>query len=172
MFRDTVKNLKAFQLRETDIVVDLGAGTGFYTVAASGMAPACKIYAVELQNDFLVTIRNKVKEAQLKNVECLLGNVERLHGTHLKDGIADKAIASNILSQVELREKFLQEVKRILKQGGEVMLVDWSPASQIFQTKIAIPKEKAKELFHEAGFIFTRDIDAGAHHYGMIFRKL
>ncbi len=172
MFSDPVKNLKAWGVREGDIVVDLGAGTGFYTVALSPMVPSGKVYAIELEADFLTTIKNKVKEAGLKNVECLLGNAERLGGTHLKEGTAEKALASNILSQVEFQEKFIQEIKRILKPNGEVLLIDWLPVSQVFKHKSAIPKEKAKQLFQEAGFIFVRDIDTGAHHYGMIFKRL
>jgi len=32
MFTDPVKNLKTLGLRENDIVADLGAGTGFYSM--------------------------------------------------------------------------------------------------------------------------------------------
>ena len=54
MFTDPVKNLKAFGLREDSIVADLGAGTGYYSVAAGALVPRGKVYAVELQKDFLI----------------------------------------------------------------------------------------------------------------------
>jgi hypothetical protein len=51
-----------------------------------------------------------------------------------------------------------------------VLLIDWSDSSAIgFAT--AIPKIKAREMFEKQGFTFERDIDAGAHHYGMILVK-
>lgn len=170
MFTDPVKNLRAFGLKEDDIVVDLGAGTGFYSVAAGHIVTRGKIYAVEIVKDFLATIKNKVKEAGLGNVEILWGDIEKERGTKIGDGVADAVIASNILFQVENKEQLIIEIKRILKQKGRVLLIDWSE-SQIIGAKTIVPKNKALEMFEKKGFILQRDIDAGAHHYGMILIK-
>ena len=40
-----------------EVVADLGAGTGFYSIAAGQMVPKGKVYAVEVVKDFLMTIR-------------------------------------------------------------------------------------------------------------------
>ena len=37
--------------------------------------------------------------------------------------------------------------------------------------KGAIPASKAREMFERHGFVLEREIDAGAHHYGMILIK-
>ncbi|MFZ1020040.1 MAG: class I SAM-dependent methyltransferase [Minisyncoccia bacterium] len=171
MFSDPVKNLKMLGLKENDIVADLGAGTGFYAIAAGALAPRGKVYAVELQKDFLEIIRHKVKEAHLKNVECFWGDVEKLGGTKIGDQIADAAIASNILFQTENKENFILELKRILKKDGKVLLLDWSETS-IMSGTVAVPEKKAREMFEKEGFILERKIDAGEHHYGMILSKL
>jgi len=113
MFTDPVKNLKAFGLREDMVVADLGAGSGFYTIPLAEMVPRGKVYAIEIQRDFLTTIRNKANDARLSNVECFLGDVEKMGGTKLKDKIVDAVIASNILFQVENKDKFTEEIKRI-----------------------------------------------------------
>ena len=65
MFSDPIKNLKAFGLRESDIVVDLGAGTGFYSIAAAKMTPRGKVYAVDVEKDYLQTIKDKGKDERL-----------------------------------------------------------------------------------------------------------
>src|SRR3989304_6670235 len=142
MFTNPVKNLKALGLRENDIVADLGAGTGFYAVAAGRMVPQGKVYAVDVQKDFLMTIKSKAREANLPNVETLWGDVEKLGGTKIGDEVVDVVIASNILFQVENQERFLEEAKRILKPGGRVLLVDWSDSSDL-RIKTIIPKEAA-----------------------------
>lgn len=173
MFADPLKNLKAFGLQDNSIVADLGAGTGFYSVLAGAMVPRGKVYAVEVQKDFLTKIKHKVAEAHLGNVEIIWGNVEKKGGTKIRDGIVDVAILSNILFQVEEADKFLEETKRILKPGGRVLLIDWSDSSSIMGSGLVtlVPKGKAREMFERKGFAFERDIDAGAHHYGMILRK-
>ncbi|MFA5791492.1 MAG: class I SAM-dependent methyltransferase [Candidatus Paceibacterota bacterium] len=170
MFTDPIKNLKAFQLKENDIVADLGAGTGFYSIALGTLIPKGKVYAVELQKDFLEIIKDKVKDAHLDNIEILLGNVEKLGGTKIGDSIVDVVIASNILFQVEDKDQFLLEMKRILKPNGRVLFIDWIESS-VMDRKIIIPKNKARQMFEKKGFVLEREIDAGEHHYGMILRK-
>ncbi len=170
MFTDPIKNLKAFGLKEDNIVADLGAGTGFYSIAAGMLVPQGKVYAVEINKDFLATIKNKATEAHLNNVEILWGDIEKIEGTKIGNGVVDAVIASNVLFQVEDKDKFIEEIKRILKQKGRVLLIDWSESSIMGATTI-IPKNKAREMFERKGFVLERDINAGEHHYGMILIK-
>lgn len=170
MFADPLKNLKAFILKENDVVADLGAGTGYYSIAAGTLVPGGKVYAVEIVKDFLSTIEKRVKEAHLHNVEILWGNVEKIGGTKIGDSAIDAAIVSNILFQVEDKEHFILEIKRILRPKGRVLLIDWSEVS-ILQTPSIVPKDKAEKMFGSAGFVLEREIDAGTDHYGMIFIK-
>jgi ubiquinone/menaquinone biosynthesis C-methylase UbiE len=151
------------------IVADLGAGTGFYSIPAGHIVTSGKVYAIEVVKDMLTTIRHKVHDARLENVECLWGDVEKVGGTKIADGVIDAVIASNILFQVERKEKFIEEAKRILKAGGKVLLVDWMHESLAGPNKAhCVPKEKALEMFLRAGFVLEREIDAGTDHYGMI----
>src|SRR3989339_2260911 len=131
MFTDPVKNLKTLELKENDIVADLGAGTGYYSVAAGRLVPRGKVYAVEIVKDFLTTIKNKVKEAHLSNVEIIWGDIEKLGGTKIGDGVIDAVIASNVFFQVENKNKFIEEIKRILKPKGKVLFIDWSVDSVV-----------------------------------------
>ncbi len=170
MFTDPVKNLRALGLKENEIVADLGAGTGFYSVAAGSLVRLGKVYAVEISKDFLATIKHKAHAAHVHNVEIILGDVEKRGGTKIRDGIVDVAIASNILFQVIDKENFILEIKRILKPNGRVLLIDWSHSGAI-PVKGAIPKAHARELFEKKGFTVERDINAGVHQYGMILVK-
>ncbi len=169
MFADPLKNLKAFGLKENMIVADLGAGTGFYAVAAGSLVPQGKVYAVEVQKDFLEKIKAKILESKLENVETLWGNVEKIGGSKIKDGVVDAVIASNILFQVEDKDKFIEEARRVLKSQGRLLLVDWS--SGLGHIEKIIPKTTAREMFERKGFVWEREIDAGTTHYGMILRK-
>lgn len=170
MFTDPIKNIKTLGLRETDIVADLGAGTGFYSIAAGHIVTKGKVYAIEISKDLLETIKQKARDAHVGNVEIIWGDIEMHGGTKLRDGIVDAAIVSNVFFQVQNKEKFIEEVKRILKKDGKLLLIDWSQAS-VLGAKHIVPKNKAREMFEQKGFIFDLDINAGAQHYGMIFKK-
>lgn len=171
MLTDPVKNLKTLGLRENDIVADLGAGTGFYSVAAGHIVNKGKVYAVEIVKDFLAKIKHNLHDAHIFNVEIIWGDIEKKGGTSIGDNIVDAVIASNVLFQVSNKENFILEIKRILKPKGKVLLIDWSMPS-IMGAKNIIPKNKAREMFEKKGFILEREINAGEHHYGMILVKL
>ena len=173
MFTDPVKNLKQLGFREDMVVADLGAGTGFYSVAVSKLVPKGKVYAVEIQKDFLSKIKSKALEFNCNNLESFCGNIEKIGGTLIKDGIVDVAIVSNVLFQVENKEKFIEEIYRILKDVGKVLLIDWrdNSVSTNLDKKQIISKEKALALFLEKGFVLEREIEAGEYHYGIILRK-
>ena len=82
-------------------------------------------------------------------------------------------IAAGVLFTVDNRKAFLTEANRILKPGGRLLLVDWSGSfSQMGpHADHVIYKDDAVKLVKEAGFTYEREINAGAHHYGIIFRK-
>ena len=170
MFSDPLKNLKAFGFKEDHIVADLGAGTGHYSLAVAELVPKGKVYAVDIQKDYLTIIKNRAVDSHLHNLEIIWGNIEKKGGTKIADHVVDAVIVSNVLFQVEDKDKFIDEIKRILKPKGRVLFVDWSETS-ILKTKSIIPKNKALALFENAGFVLEQKIDAGEHHYGMILSE-
>ncbi len=171
MFTNPEKNLKNFGISGGMTVADLGAGSGFYTLPAAKMAEGGTVYAVEIQKDFLDTIRAKAKDAHLDNVHALWGNIEKIGGTKLSDKSADRVICSNVLFQIEDRLGFIEEIKRILKPEGKVLLVCHDPETSHLGLKSAVPKEKARKMFEDNGFRLEKEIDAGSHHYGMIMSR-
>ena len=156
------------------IVADLGAGSGFYTIP-SGRAVGSngKVYAVEVQKDLLSRIKDEAIKAHVSNVEVIWGNIEKIGGTKLRQGSVDAVIASNILFQLENKGTFVQEVKRILKPAGKVLVIDWSDSfGGMGPDPLSImSSQSAQVLFEKEGFMLEEKINAGEHHYGMIFRK-
>ncbi len=171
MFTNPLKNLKALRIREDSIVADLGAGTGHYTILAGKIAHKGRVYAVDIVKDFLAHIKTQLHGIHLPNIEILWGNVEKKNGTGIGDGVIDVVIASNILFQLEYKDNFADEVNRILKSKGRVLLIDWNDESPVLSGKKVFPKHRAQEIFERKGFTVDREIDAGAHHYGMILVK-
>lgn len=171
MFSDPLKNLKTLELKENDIVADLGAGTGFYSVLLGSLVPKGKVYAIEIVKDFLDIISKKIKDAHLSNVEVIWGDVEKIGGTHIKDNILNAVVVSNVFFQLENKENCVEEIKRILKNKGRVLFIDWSSDSSIINLNKKVNSKQIKEIFEKHGFIYDRNINTGAHHYGIIFIK-
>jgi len=169
MFSDPSANISKLGLADGMKVVDLGAGSGFYTLeAAKRVGASGRVYAVEVQKDLLERIRSNGKTQGLSNIEVIWGNAEKIGGTKVKDALADRVIASNILFQIEKPEDFALEIKRILKPGGKVLIVDWSDVSPL-GPKTPFSAVRAQALFEKSGFKLDQTFGAGDHHYGIVF---
>lgn len=174
MFSDPEKNIEQFSLGKGNYVADLGSGAGFYTFAAAEAVgeDGC-VYAIDVQKDLLQKIKKEAQLKHLKNIEIVWADLEHIGGTKLRDFSMDAIVMSNVLFQLKQKDNTISEIKRILKRGGRILLVDWlsSFGGMGPQMSDVLTQEEAKKLFLRQGFTLDREIAAGAQHYGMIFRK-
>ncbi len=174
MFSDPGHNISQLNLSDGMIVADLGAGSGFYSIeAAKAVAPTGRVYAVDLKSDMLGRVKNEATRQRVRGIETLTGDLEHLGGSKVHEGSCDVVIASNTLFMIEDKKTFLLEAKRILKSRGRLLLVDWSGSFGQMgpHPEHVVYKDDALKLAKEVGFTYDSEIQAGAHHYGIIFRK-
>ena len=78
-----------------------------------------------------------------------------------------------MLFQVEDKKGAVLEANRILRQGGKVLLIDWKESFGGIgpHEKDVLMQFDAKKIMSDGGFAYDSNIDAGSHHYGMIFSK-
>ncbi len=173
-FSDPQKNIEVLGLEAGAYVADLGAGSGFYTLAAAkAVGSGGRVYAVDVQQDLLSRIKNAAHTEHLTNIEVVHGDIEQEGGSRLKDMSEDVVLACNVFFQIEHKEGFLKEVSRILKTNGRLLLVDWSDSFGGMgpHPDQVIEQSEAKSILEKNGFIFINGISAGDHHYGLIVRK-
>ncbi len=174
-FSDPPHTISQFDLQSGSIVADLGAGTGILSILiARAVGDKGKVYAIEVQKNLLDRLANHAKEERVHaTIEALWGDIERTNGTHLKDAMVDAVVASNVLFQIADKEGFVAETKRILKPGGKVLLIDWTESFHGMGPHIdhVVTGPEARRLFERGGFNYVKKIDAGAHHYGFLFKK-
>ena len=175
MFSDPNIIISQLHIIPGESVADLGAGTGAYSfILAKVVGSTGKVYACEVQKDMLVRIENEAKERHISNVQTVWSNIENHEGTKLRDQSIDWVIIANTLFQVEDRNGMIKEVARILKPAGSVLLVDWAESFGNIgpHVKDVVSKDDAIKIFGTFGFHQTPQvIDAGSHHYGIIFKK-
>lgn len=173
-FSDPEVNVEKFRLEPGMLVADLGAGSGNYTLAAArAVGRRGVVYAVDIQQELLSRIKNAASKEGLENVEAVWGDIETLGGSGLLDETVDAVIVSNILFLLEEKENLVKEISRILKQNGKVLVVDWKDSFGGIGPKpeTIVSSNATKDLFEKHGFEFQHEIQAGAHHYGIVFKR-
>jgi len=175
MFSDPERSIEQFGLGKGNYVADFGAGYGHFSFAAAeSVGETGKVYAIDIQKDLLTRLKNEAKNVRhLLNIEIIWADLDHLGGTKLRENSIDAVILANVLFQLPQKDNTCQEIKRILKRTGRILVIDWSNSiggigpnsSDIFT------KDQTIELFSKHGFIEDREIDAGAGHYGVIFKR-
>ncbi len=175
MFSDPENNINQLALTPGMTVADFGSGSGFYTMAAAkAVAPNGRVFAVDIQKDLLQKIKNGATQNHLGNVEIIWGDLEHLGGTKLRESSVDVVIAGNLFFQIENKDSLCLEIKRILRPNGRALVVDWSSSFGGVgpQPQDVVSKIKMTSIFQDHGFVLDREINAGAEHYGLVFRKV
>lgn len=173
-FTNPEKNVTELGVFDGNIVADLGAGTGAYTEPlARRVGDTGRVYAVEVQKEFLTNIKDLAAKEGFKNVEVIWGDIEHSGGTKIKDASVDAVVLSNVLFQAEDKAGLLSEARRILKMGGKILLVDWRESFNSLgpSRDMVVSVDAARDLCLRAGFSIKKEFDAGDHHYGFVMVK-
>lgn len=166
------ENVLQLGLREGMKVGDFGAGTGHYSRAAAAIVGhSGRVYAIDVQEEILKHIKLNTHDHHQGIVETIWGDIEKSGGTHLRDQSLDAIILANTLFQIENRFGLLGEMRRVLKPGGKLLVVDWAgsyggmgPVSEKVVTE-----HVAEDFFIGGGFHKVKSFRAGPHHYGIVF---
>ena len=168
-FLDPNDALKQFGIYGTQDVADLGAGSGHFSLAAAGRLEGGRLFAVDIEKEMLSRLVSEAKDIGHKNIHPLWGDASRKGGVPLADETIDRVIAANVLFQVDDRNGFVEEARRLLRPGGKILFIEWKEnADGGPHPKHKVGEDVALALFGRHGFVKERDIDAGAYHYGMI----
>lgn len=171
-FSSPHENVLQMGLHEGMKVGDFGAGSGHYSRAVAGVVGhSGKVYAIDAQEDVLKHLKLNSHIHHQSIIDTVWGDVERPGGTHLRDASLDAIILANTLFQIENRFGVLKEIKRVLKSGGKLMVVDWAGS---YGGMGPVPEKVVTEndteaFFINGGFHKVKSFRAGPHHYGIIF---
>ena len=102
------------------VVGDLGCGTGHI---AATLAPSVgRVIAIDESGPMLAAARARLANAQ--NVELREGHIESLP---LENGVLDVAILFLVAHFITDPARAMQEIRRVLRPGGRLLLVDLMP---------------------------------------------
>lgn len=173
-FLNPDKIVREFGIREGMSVADFGSGAGYFAILlGQAVGENGKVYALDIQETALDSVRVKSKAVGLANIETIRANLELLGGSGLPDNSQDIVLVANILFQSDKKADVIKEAKRALKDGGKIIIIDWKMGTGGFgpPDDLRTDETAMRSLVAGEGFSFLNTIDAGQFHYGLIFSK-
>ena len=159
----------ALALRKNQVLADIGAGTGYFTVRIAKRYPESKIIAVDIEPDMVAYVANRAKAAGLKNVETTLTFADR--DVELPEP-ADVIFIADTYHHIPDREKYFSHLSKFLKKDGKLAIIDFkidSPEGPPVEHRIK-PEQIQKEL-EPSAFYLEQSVDLLPYQYFLIFKK-
>lgn len=110
------------EVREGDVVLDLGPGAGLdLLIAARKVGPSGQIIGVDMTEEMINKAEENIKAAGVKNVEVRKGLIENLP---VESSSVDWVISNCVINLSPEKEKVFSEISRVLKPGGRMIVSD------------------------------------------------
>jgi ubiquinone/menaquinone biosynthesis C-methylase UbiE len=119
----TDKLLKALPIKPGMTVVDLGAGSGYFTFPmAKLVGPKGKVLAVDIQKEMLDLIRKGMKNKGIPNVEPIMGTIS---DPKLPEGKVDLILMVDVYHEFSHPYEMVEAMVKSLKVGGKLVFVEY-----------------------------------------------
>lgn len=109
-------------LGQPSVLVDIGAGTGFFSFIFGRRLKGGRVFACDISGVMIEWMGDHIPP-ELRDVVVPVEMSE--DSIPLPDGIADLAYMINVHHELEAPGAIISEAARLLRAGGKVMIVDW-----------------------------------------------
>jgi len=146
-------------------LADIGCGPGFFTFpAAEIIGIEGKVYAVDMQSEMLKEIKRRNPP---ENVVVTLSDENRIP---IKSHTCDMALLSFVFHEATDKVAFLDELKRIIKPGGKLLLLEWEKKIEEkgppFEDRIG--NAEAERFVKKVGFTIEQNDNITLSHYRIL----
>jgi ubiquinone/menaquinone biosynthesis C-methylase UbiE len=115
--------VQSLKVKPGEVVADIGAGTGYFSRRlAKKVGPNGKILAVEIQQEMLDLLTNKMAELNITNVHPVLGTIT---DPHLPPESVDLVLMVDVYHEFDHPFEMMQGIAGSLKPEGRIAFVEF-----------------------------------------------
>jgi SAM-dependent methyltransferase len=175
---EIIRLAELMQWKAGTIVADIGAGDGEYTfIAAEKVGASGRIYATEIDQDKLKTLRADIAKRKLSNVLVVEGAAD---DTKLATDCCDAIFLRHVYHHITQPQEFDKNLVRSLKPGARLAIIDFPPDNNLAPVEgvpenrggHGIPEKIMVDELTAAGLQVEKEVkDWSGRDYCVIFVK-
>lgn len=149
--------LNMLPIKRSDSILDAGAGSGYLTIPATKLVDGT-VYALDMDTRMLDVIATKMTAENITNIQLVQGSIDDIP---LPEGSIDLVLASLILHEVRPLSKVFQHIKRVLKEGGYFLCLEYEKEESTVKgppMHIRIPSSEMEWELANAGFQIVQKV--------------
>jgi ubiquinone/menaquinone biosynthesis C-methylase UbiE len=160
--------LDALHLKQTDVVADVGAGTGYYSFR---IAPrVAKVLAVDIQQEMLDLLQAKAKTLGITNVSSVLGTITN---PNLPENGVDLVLLVDVYHEFDHPVEMMTAIHKALSPNGRLVQVEYrgeDPTVPI-KTLHKMTQYQARREMASFGFTWEQTVETMPWQHVLIYTK-
>lgn len=161
--------VKALGLKPGEVVVDIGAATGYFTrLFAQAVGPTGEAIGLDTEPGMVEYMSRDARERSLDNYVARLVMPD---DPGLQPGLADVIFICDTLHHIDDRVRYLRSLAPSLKPDGRIVIVDFykKPLPVGPPPAMKLTKEEVLREFNEAGYRLMKSHDFLPYQYFLEF---
>ena len=143
------KVIEALNLKPTNMIADIGAGSGYFSFRIASLVAQGKVFAVDIQPEMLDVISFLKEENKVNNIETVLGS---LTNPNLSKDSIDLVLMVDTYHELEYPKEMIENIINDLKPGGEVVLAEYRRENPLIPIK-KLHKMTEKQVKREMSMV-------------------
>jgi ubiquinone/menaquinone biosynthesis C-methylase UbiE len=162
--------VRELELAPTDVVADIGAGTGYFTFRMSPLVPEGFVLAVDIQEEMLDRVRARMFRDSVDNVVPVLGEID---DPGLPPDSVDVVLLVDAYHEFSHPREMMLGIRRALRPGGRVVLVEYRledpdvPIKRLHK----MSEKQARAEMDAVGLEWVETREVLPRQHFMVFRK-
>jgi len=161
--------LTALHIKPGEVIADIGAGSGYFTFRLAHFVGAKgRVYAVDISPDMILHVNRRSRELKVNNVVSVLADPD---DPLLPDRSVNRFFFADSWHHIENQTKYLALIKRMLKPGGEVVMIDFQKKDLPFGPPMSmkIAREDLIKQLESNGYRLAKEHGFLPYQYFLVF---
>lgn len=156
------------QLQSNDVIIDLGAGTGYFAIRIAQAYPQVRVIAADAEPEMIAYLKDQAKQRQLDNLEPITIDPAKPN-LPVK---ANLALIVDTLHHIPNRVEYLKHLKGNMLRGSRIAVIDY-PLESIEGPPAdhRISMAEVVDALKQVGYALEQDLKFLPNQYFLIFKQ-
>lgn len=146
------------QIKDGEVVVDMFAGVGPFSILIGKNCPSCRVVAIDKNPEAVKFLRHNIELNAVHNVEAMEGDAKEEARKYI--GIADHVI----MNLPHTAQEFLDAAMIIAKPGTVIHYYDITPESDLYSSSLSYIETAASKAGFAVELLATRIVRSYSPH--------